>query len=372
MSIVPTPDPLPLESSPLPSYLDAPDEPFQLKLFTRDGDADPDPQPPPRHQPTRRPTLNWTLGELWRNHICDQRKARRQAERNLKQLEESMCYWTRFTDDPPLRYIDTVTMTDFVNGLWTLAGRKRGSTVKATTVHKHCRTVQSIYDRCGPMHRRTNPQGLGLLADVPLIVRPDLPENVVDKNFTLDEIGSILRSCPQIEAKLPTAAPFSGWWHNVILFDYNTGLRSAVLLQIRFSWLKRTDQGLWLHVPVGTPHIKVHPGRPFFLNRWADAVVEDQRRRVPSGEDLIFPHPYGESWIYEAMRRLLVLSEIPSEKAEDNKFHGLRKALGTELAKINHVAEKMALGHRDRDIDINYYINRSVMVEALQKLPQPV
>lgn len=341
--------------------------PWQMRLFVPAEQQ----TGPATFQPPADLSPSMSLAQLYVAFVRPLHVAQGDSPGNIKQLDESLGKWVRFTGDPSLARISDATAMQFVTGLWTLPGIKRGSTIMAATVNKHCRTVQSILDRAGPRDRRTNPKGQGLIADVPLIERPRVPKIEVNRNLTLAEIGQLLRACPQLETTALDYGPFPGWWSAAIRFDYNVGIRFGALVQLRFSWLHQDEMGTWITIPEDTPDIKVSARKGYFLNSSACAAVEEMRAKSKPGEDRIFAWDVGESWLYNLFRRLMAIAGIPAERSYRVKFHGLRRAMGTELAKINGLAAKMALGHTGRDVTIDHYVHRVVLAESLAKLPQP-
>ncbi|HEV3022445.1 MAG TPA: site-specific integrase, partial [Pirellulales bacterium] len=278
--------------------------------------------------------------------------------RNLIQYRESGRYWKRFTADPPLRSIDDFTCAQFVAGLRTLAGQG-GQPLAENTIRKHCVHVQYCLDRAGPKVRH-NPRAkqARLLPEVPIVDRPRLVVNEVDDNFTLAEIGHWLDACTHAEAPHDQNCQPPDWWRALVLVAYNTGLRIETLIKLRWGWLREDELGHWLQVPPGA--IKKSHGRSFYLPPAGLKSLEPIRPAAPRVEAAIFPWPHTESWLHECRRRLLGASKIAPGRRWG--FHGLRKAFGTELAKIDGAAVSWALGHSAGSVAQRHYVNHGVYV----------
>lgn len=332
--------------------------PPQLKLFTAPADAD-------SEQLTRDLTLS-EFAERYVLPVC----LVHAAGRNLKQYRESLAYWAEFTGDPPLAGVDDYTCALFLSELKKLPGRGKRP-LADNTVRKHCVHVQYVLDRAGPRSRH-NPQGKRLVDEVPILQKPSLVIDEVTDNFTLQEIGQWLAATGHaIAPALPGCAP-AEFWQAIIPFDYNLGFRVQTLLALRWEWLKKEPVGkteTWIHVP--SEAIKKKRGRDFYLNAWALAALEIVKP-LQAIDGRIFPWPHTPDYLQQTRREILSHSEIPPSRQLG--FHGLRKALGTELTELcdgNDCAASMALGHSQRNVTRNHYLNKRVMAAALDKLPQP-
>ncbi len=288
----------------------------------------------------------------------------RARSRNVAQYEESLGLWESLTGDPPLPQIDEFVCAEFVRGVALRPGRDAAS-LSDNTVRKHCIPVQYCLDRAGPYSRRSNPFGKGLLADPPLLPKPSIVTNDVTDNFLVAEISQWLAVCHQASTPQVKGVSPKDWWQSLILFDYNVGLRLETLLAARYDWLIEEDDGHWLQVPADAIKGKKR-GRKFFVNAHALAAIESIR----TDRELIFPWQHSANYLQAKRRELLAKTEI--RKHRRFGFHGLRKALATELGKISEIASKMAMGHAGGDVTIGCYQHRVIYVEASKQLPQPV
>ncbi|HWB13313.1 MAG TPA: tyrosine-type recombinase/integrase [Pirellulales bacterium] len=291
------------------------------------------------------------------------------AERNLKQYEESLGYWAEFTGDPPLRLIDDYTAALFLQEVKKLPGRGKRP-LADNTVRKHCVHVQFVIDRAGPRSRH-NPQGKRLIDEVPLLQKPSLVIDEVSDNFTIPEIGAWLEACDGAIAPALRGCSPADFWRALVLFTYNAGFRLQTLLALRWEWIYELQIGkteTWIQVPPAA--IKKKRGRPFYLTRGALEALELVRPVQADGR--IFPWPHCEGYLQQQRREILSHSSITPSRHFG--FHGLRKALSTELTAVcrgNDCAASMALGHSQRNTTRDHYLNPRVMAEAMDLLPQP-
>lgn len=289
------------------------------------------------------------------------------AEGTIKEYRQTLKYWRAFTGNPPLSSIDRHTIRVFRDELKQLPGRRKGETIAENSIHKHCVNVQFVLDRAGPQ-TRYHPQGAGLISDPPLVPKPPVVINEVRDNYSLAEISLILETCRL--AKLPKRPGISArdWWESVIIFGYNVGLRPESLLLIEWDWLYTDEHGTW--VQVRPRSAKKKRGRAYFLNLHALAAIEVLRRTAPVRGPKIFGGDFHINTFHKWRReQLLNRSPLPVNRRLGMK--GLRKAMITELSKINGTAAKIAAGHKGRDVTLDHYTNVVVYVEAAHKLPQP-
>ena len=294
-------------------------------------------------------------------------KAHGAKKTNLAEYDTSIKYWAELTGDPPLSSIDDGFTGGFLCALRELPGKKKGSKMAKTTIHKHCRHLQYMFDRAGP-RSRDNRLGQGLIAITPYLDRPKIGRQTVTKNFSLVEIAALLDACADLVWPSLGWVPAPAWWRSLILVGYNTGLRIGTLVELRFSWLRTDELGTWVEVPGWA--LKTDDARRFYINPWALSALGTVRPPAGSSEDRVYAWQHGNSWLHGVRRRLFKRAGLPAARAEGNGFHGLRKAFVTELSKINAVAAKMAAGHSP-DVTIDFYTAECVMVEAMNKLPQP-
>ena len=292
--------------------------------------------------------------------------ARDAGPRNLKQYEESLGYWSRFTGDPPLAQIDDYTVALFLEGLLHLPGRTKGSSLSPNTVRKHCTHLQAIIDRPGPRSREARfRKAQGLLDVVPFLEKPAAKKKEADENFSLDEIGRILRHVgAAIAPAYLSYALRKRFWKNLFLCDYNTGLRVGSLTIFEWAGVRQdTLERWWIHVRVkGGDTRRVH------CNSFARAAIDDMRP-ITGGFARVFHFPHGDSWLQAQRRRILIEAGLPPERRFG--FHGFRRAMCTEGSQVDPLAVSMQAGHKDFATTQDFYINPGRVASGMANLPQP-
>jgi integrase len=380
-----------------------------LRVFTQD-DADASSS----GSWNQEPSADMRLSDLYHCYVVPECLAYAKP-RHFEEMETSVGYWIRFTLDPPInQIIQLASIKQFVEGLKTLRGRS-GKPIAANTIRKHVVHVQSVLDRAGPPSRKR--PGAGLMERVPFIPRPSLVINRNIKRFTLAEIGMLLDVTGKV-ARSPRGLPGVKprvWWECLGVVGYNIGLPIGALIALEWAWLDQDELGWWFRIPPAADGVKKsRAGRDYYLNRWALAAVErmrpsatrEPRAAVPAtagreksslqdfpkalnskaaaaatapagsaaagGTDFsskVFPWTAAENTLWRTLQRMHAAAEMPGNRRFG--FHGLRKACNTELTRINAVAAKMAMGHAVGDVTIDHYTALEIMIEAMEKLPQP-
>lgn len=239
---------------------------------------------------------------------------------------------------------------------------------ESNTRRTHLVNLLFLLRRAGPKKGRGEYAEL-LLEEPPEIELPDLIVRDVVDQFTLKELGYFLDACEVAtwrKKSLPLPAPV--FVRNLVLFDYNVGLRLGTLLAARHDWRREDEHGSWLAIPPAA--MKGHRrGLVVYLNRHA-VQIADRMRSL--GSELMFPYPCGEGHLERLRREILSASRIPPPRQDELGFHSLRKACGTQLARFNPLAAKLQLGHAG-GVTENHYINRAtILPEPCEALPQPV
>ncbi|HJT35465.1 MAG TPA: tyrosine-type recombinase/integrase [Pirellulales bacterium] len=336
----------------------------QLRLFT--------PPPDEPASPADTFSADLRLSEFYSLYvlpICLQQA----KQRTLDQYRQSLDLWVDFTGDPPLRGIDDYTCALFLKQVRELPGRGQQQ-LADNTVRKHCVHLQFILDRAGPRSRHFR-DAKAILTEVPVLQKPSLVLREVTDNFSLDEISQWLAACDAAEAPerlTPLGCTPPQFWRSLLRFVYNIGFRVQTFTAVRWDWIVSEPIGktkTWLDVPPAA--LKKKRGRKFYLNESALAAIEPLRV-LDSVDGRILPWPHGDPYLQETRRAILAHTKLP--RSRHLGFHGLRRALATELTRIcggNDCAAEMALGHSTRNVTRNHYLNRVVMAEAMDRLPQP-
>lgn len=127
--------------------------------------------------------------------------------------------------DPCLTRCDNVTLVDFKNYL-------TGKLASSNSVRKYLKHLFVIFRRIGPKDLR-NPEGLGLIRDVPY-VKP--PKEVIRPVVTIEdhEVEALYEAAEEAtwpKCELPAAL----WWQSLIVVLYNVGFRRLDFLSARMD-----------------------------------------------------------------------------------------------------------------------------------------
>ncbi len=281
----------------------------------------------------------------------------------IKEYRATLKHWTAATADPPLALIDDYTIAKFRS--WLSQHKHREQLLAAQTRRKHLVNLQFMLDRAGPTRSRDVPTAQ-LLTEVFAIPKPANDDDEVEDAFTLDEIASYLSACQfaDFPDELPPTLSPCCFWRCAGLLAYNTALRLKPLLALRWEWIKTDDWGTWFDIP----GVVMKKKRRFrcYVNVPAQRVLTRLRS---TKSELVLPWTLSEGWFHKCRKRLFALSSIKPERQFG--FHAFRKACATELGMINGSAADLQLGHKTRNVRLENYTHRRLLVEAHTRLPQP-
>ena len=258
------------------------------------------------------------------------------------------------------------------------------------TVEKGLTALQAVLDASGPRSRKhQHTAAIDGLFGLDQYSRPrsapwfpDVPgeqAGFATSIFTLEEVSAILRATVHArQPHVPGMAP-ADWWHALVLFLYNTGVRIGTALALRWSMLKQNLFGdAFLEVPgyadkKGKPRLDV-------LNSHALAAIGSTaaaRAAATESDPLIFPQPYGREHLLDLLREIEQHAGLPAERRFG--FHAFRKANITETWRLSEEAAQGNAGHGDRRTTIDHYVAAEALAHAkvlrelpaLERLPQP-
>ncbi|HEV2970628.1 MAG TPA: DUF87 domain-containing protein [Pirellulales bacterium] len=307
----------------------------------------------------------------------------RKADGTIREYEQTLKFWRLLTDDPPLNEIDTLVLTKFFDSFRQRTGKSGRGKLASNTVRKHAIALQAVLDRAGPFRRDSrNSRNAELLERVPLVEKPGIQIKEINDCMTLAEIGQFLDGCDL--AKSPRGLNISpcDFWRAMVTVIYNCGPRIGTCMGLRWSWLEKDEHAQWFAIPsiadscIGTSANKSKRHFKMYVNRHASAALQIVRgcwegRSPRIDPDFVFPWLGTPKALQVMRRRILAGLDIVPARQEILGFHSVRKAAATAISQINPAATAAFLGHRTRDIALNHYVDKSVLLDAIEKLPQP-
>jgi integrase len=271
--------------------------------------------------------------------------------------------------------IDDLTCAHFLAELAQRPGLRGAPRLSPNTVIKHAAHLQFCLDKAGP-RSRLNRLGQNLLAEPPFLARPPRRRKPPRDRFTLDELTAWLDCLPataQLPRRMRGAEP-ARWWRALILFAYNTALRINAVCEARRGWLetRHPKRGAltewWLLLPADVMKGR-REGQEVYLNTAARLALQ---MAPPSEDGRLFAWPgwpESQGWLQELRRRQLAEALPPGRRFG---FHGLRKAALHWLASKNPLVARKVAGHVDgSDVLSDHYTGADVVMELLERLPQP-
>lgn len=304
--------------------------------------------------PSDSPSLAWTLTDLYLGILIHLRKSPGTVKKDLHLLR----WWKILTGDPPLRDVTQEFCDAFAEGLAAAVARGGGplavNTRRSLLIHWHW-----MINQLGPRKRRYA-KALKLWAEPFWVEIPAAEEARVKDIWRLDELG------PLLAATALTKRP--EWWQALFLFLYNTGQRIGAVMQARWENVDRNERG-WLFLPRET----MKGGRRSHEIPINSAAREAMELVHIEGEPRIFgrPWPGAKSSMARTLGRIKARSGLPFHRLDGFGVHALRGCCYTEGSKINSKGADLLLGHHGVSIGVDCYAGRELMLEVVQKLPQP-
>jgi integrase len=321
--------------------------------------------------PGEEPSLDWTLLQVYESYLRPKIRLAASDPKSAGTIAKdrhALSWWAKLTGDPALREINELLTAAFAEDLAAApargdraSARKRlaGNTRRGIMIH-----LQKLLDLCGPRSRR-QAKAIGLFGrdkETPWIDCPPAEEAEVEDVWRLDELAALLRAtCCLRRAE---------WWQSLILFLYNTGQRIGTVMQATWEMVDRKEPG-WLEFPKGI----MKGGRrkhAIPLNSVAREAIELLRRDdSPFLLPRRMPWPHSKSGLECAFARIKAASGLPAHRLRRFAFHAIRGCCFTEGCRINSVGADLLLAHRGVSIGTDCYAGKSLMLEVVQKLPQP-
>ena len=279
--------------------------------------------------------------------------------------------WAEITGDPPLSQIDARLAAKFVAADARKPGR-RGERISPNTIRKHCVELQMILKLAGPRSRdcRLAATEDGLFGfdqyrrprSAPWFNPPPVRDKLPTDCFTLDEIRAWLAACEH--ATRPAGLGFAPglWWQCLVRFLYNSGLRIGSALDLRRAWVHQKDGISWAEIPSDS----YKQGRPHLIYLAESALAA--LSALPTS-DLVFPWPHTHVHLQHCRISLLKHAGLPPDRLFG--FHGLRKALASQLWQHNRQAAALQLGHADGKVTEQSYAAPWVLGQSLGALIGP-
>ncbi len=302
-----------------------------------------------------------SLWEFYRRYFLPEYlEVRGAADRSRRQYEETLQFWREYTGDPPLVEIDQRTCGQFVRAL---NGRLwRGKPLSPNTVRKHCRHLQVIFDRTGPRSRH-NRLGAELLDSPPWLEMPPPREKLPEDSFTIEEITAWLAACDvAVTPRRMHVIKPADFWRALVRWIYNVGTRIDTTMRLEYPMIR----GNWLVVPPAI--MKRHAARRFWVNDAAMAAVD----AIRTHRTRIFPWPNwprSQNWLQKTRRLILAAAGIPPQRRWG--FHGLRKAMASQVALIDRRVAQSMMGHTTWEMTAGCYVHPDTIGPVMDRLPQP-
>lgn len=280
------------------------------------------------------------------------------APANLVCYEETLTWWIAITGDPPIDKISSQTIANFYACLGKRRGKKQGSVASPNSVRRHARSIQAVIDRLGPAMPRCR-DAAGILTGLPPYAKPPRPVVRLPKRVSDHDIDATYEAAERAPVPCIGKIRPADWWRALIVFMYNTALRLGSVLSLR------TTDVLWKENILRMPPGKTRIEQELFLN----STVMAHLNRIKGPRELLFEWPHDRTHLRTVFYRMQTSAMVPDERRFT--FHALRRTAATVLAKQSPAAAQLALGHSSGETTSRHYLDRELLFQAMERMPQP-
>jgi len=295
-------------------------------------------------------------------------------QKTERSYRESLKLWVKKTPNKPIDQISKADIAEFCIAMKEYPGKKKGTTMCASSRQKHFRQLDTILKTTGPQTRH-NPDGQGLLSyEPPFFPKVKVPKTRTHAVWSIPEIHAMYRAAGQM--KLPVVDGYSAadYWRALIVLDYYSGIRITELINLRYSNIhERIIQGN----PETGKNDKTDP-------HWLplEVIEHIEKIRTPGRDVILYVSKYDRQrrTLYDDFHLLQKLAGLPESRWWG--FHSIRKTHGTEVKRYkaphqrNLTLAQRSLGHSNSDITLGHYISGAMedqeLVTVIEELPSPV
>jgi integrase len=275
--------------------------------------------------------------------------------RTIESYLQSVELYLAHVGDLPLDQLTPHNNARFVQSL-----NKTG--IANETIRKHCRNLNTIFNRMGPSGYR-NRDALGLLHEPPWI-RPPRPFLKLPRDILDGQVENLFRACSQTPGcfTFPKYLPEElrpKWWETLILFVITTALRHGALCQWTWDDVDFGRRRILISASIDkSRRERIKPLHPVVLQGFR-AVQADDRR--------LLPWPHGNKKFYGIWHEINeVAGIIPGLMLHDLKRYALQRAVrsGIDAATLqllgDHSSLKTTVDHYVRG-NLDRYIESVVL-----------
>ena len=163
----------------------------------------------------------------------------------------------------------------------------------------------------------------------------------------------------------PPRMPALAWWRAVWCLVYNTSMRTAELIAVEWKHLETDSDGTWFNLT----QTKTEVPRWCYLNRHALAALETLRA---CNSSLVLDWRNSKEELQRLRRAAFITAGLTRLWGNKIGFHGLRRACSNALTRSGgEGVAKWHLGHARDSTTSEFYMDRTVVIDHVDKLPQP-
>ncbi|MBU4271149.1 MAG: site-specific integrase [Planctomycetes bacterium] len=278
--------------------------------------------------------------------LCDARP------RTFKAYAETLNHWRRFTIDPPIENIRTLTLAVFKASLREI--------VAASTVNKHLRHINAMLAKAGPPGPR-NRDALAIVERTPW-AKPFRVDRKRPRLISEGIVSAVYLAAGVARFPVLDWCSACSWWRALICTAVTSGFRRGAFLAL-----------LWLDIDVVEKLIslpssidKCHADREKPLN----SVTIRHLLEIRGDDERVFPFDHTDKTWYKQWHAIQDAADIPHD--QHIKLHDLKRFAGTRYAATSSpwVVQQM-LDHSSIETS-RYYVNAAEQCrEAVDNFPMP-
>lgn len=316
-----------------------------------------------------------TLTEYFESHFMPYWvKLKNLDPKTERSYRESLKLWVKQTPNKPIDQITKADIAEFCIGMKDYPGKKKGTTMCASSRQKHFRQLDTILKTTGPQTKH-NQDGQGLLSvEPPFFPKVKVPKTRTHAVWTIDELHAMYRAAGKMIKPVVEGYSAVDFWRALLVLDFYTGLRITELINVRYSNIHN-------RVVQANPEVgKNKKTDPHWLP--LDVIEHIERIKTSDRDIILYVPKYHRQrrTLYDDFHLLQKLASLPESRQWG--FHSIRKSHGTEVKRYkaphqrNLTLAQRSLGHSDSSITLGHYISGAMedqeMVAVIEELPSPV
>lgn len=270
---------------------------------------------------------------------------------------ESMKLWNLYVGHVSMSEVDDLVIAKFIGDLSKHRGKKPGTTLKPSSIAKHCTQLDTIFKLTGPK-TRSNRLGQRMILEPPFVDSPKVKKSPPKTAWNIDDMRAMYAKCDGMTKPVVEGTTTAHWWRTILTVGWFVGLRIFEMLH----FTKAMIEGVWLTIADNIA--KGGKGTRHYLHQEVAEHIK-QFDRADDVPILLYPKwGRGRRLLYDYLRVLERSAGIHETKLFG--FHGLRKAHINRLRSIQAPqlqalkTASRSVGHASSAVTVDHYVATDV------------